>query len=75
MSLPSTATNNILAIGGQVGVSKNGLGVGYTSGSSVAVRGGLFVNPNTDTVELYGGTNHGNSCKSFRRFSSRGTEI
>jgi len=57
VSLPSTATNNTLAIGGQVGTSKNGVGVGYTSGTSVAVRGGLFVNPNSDTVELYGSSN------------------
>ena len=57
VSLPSTASNNTLAIGGQVGTQKNGVGVGYSSGSSVVVRGGLFVNPNTDTVELYGGSN------------------
>ena len=57
VSLPSTASNNTLAIGGQVGVSKNGVGVGYSSGSSVLVRGGLFVNPNSDTVELYGSSN------------------
>ena len=57
VSLPSTATNNTLAIGGQVGTSKNGVGVGYTFGGNVIVRGGLFTNPNTDVCDLYGGTN------------------
>ena len=57
VSLPSNAGNNTLAIGGQVGTSKNGVGVGYTSGGNVNVRGGLFNNPNTDVCDLYGVTN------------------
>ena len=62
VSLPSTATNNTLAIGGQVGPSKNGVGVGYTSAGNVFVRGGLFMNPNTDVCDLYGS---GNSVMSW----------